>query len=1163
MKQIKQLLCLTLAVLMLTALVLPGHALGQTLSGTVTSFGDAQGEVTLVLIPQGSEESAYEQTVVGTGYSFTAVAKGAYTLVVSKEDHVTRAYDVTVGGSPVEQDVKLCFPGDVSGDGTYDIADAGRIYSHVRMTNMITDSYQLLVADIVRDDSVDVADTGKVYNLVVNGVTAPPKAVTISVWTPDYDWEDRNSWLIQMEKAFQKEYPQYKITWENGSYHEGDAGYQVAQDPAAAADVYMFANDQLGTLVPAGGITALKGKYEDQVLADNSQTMINTVTYTDGRIYGFPVANNTWFMYYNKEVFTGEDIKSLDTMLEKGKVAFPWSTAWYGGTFFLANGGTLFGEQSNDAADGIRFGQDNGGYEAALKMVQLCNHPNMVEDTNGLGASGLTEGSVDAFFSGSWEYSHLSLAMGDKLGAAQLPTVEIGGEQKQMKAFAGAKVIGVNPYADEPELAMAFAAFLANPESQKLRFEKSGAIPAAAELAQDGDIKNNIVAAAEINTITNTAVVQPFIPEMASYWTPVGNFGARLVGGEITEDNYMEHVDQLMEELNTDWDTPDDPFIPDVPEGDIIPDGNDPDGVPLKVWAGSMDQYRSDSWLIAMEEAFMAANPEYRINWINEICNEADAGSIVSADPVGAADVYLFVNDQVGTLVEVGALTKLEGAYLDQVLADNSQAMVNTVTYTDDGVYGFPVTGNTWFMYYNKDVFTEEDVKSLDTMLEKGKVAFSWDSGWYNGTFFLAAGGTLFGENGNDASAGIQFGEANNGYEAALKMIELAANPNFVEGDYGQGFEAMKTGEVGAFFSGSWDYSSLFEYLGDSLGAAQLPAVEIGGQQKQMKSFLGSRAVGVNAYSAQQELALEFAAFLASQESQKVRYEDQGVIPAASALEDDPAIKEDLLAVAQMDTAANTSVVQPCISEMAYYWTPMGNFGMGIVSKQITVDNYQQAVDLLMTELNPNVGGEDDEPDIEIPEEDPSQYPITLRIHYHRPDGDYEDWELWCWDPEGISLIDPPYALVEEDGEMIATIPVKAGTREVGYLVRLGEWEDKDIYEDQFIDITGVLSGTVDVYIESGVEGHTVVYDADVITGYTIVSARYNAVRGELAVRMSQPITDYTVDTDTFTVTGDQGTIAVSKVIPVSSTYYLTLEEELAPGTYTVSFEGLSMYFSV
>ena len=34
-------------------------------------------------------------------------------------------------------------------------------------------------------------------------------------------------------------------------------------------------------------------------------------------------------MYYDKSVFSEEDIKNLDSMLEKGTVAFPLTNSWY------------------------------------------------------------------------------------------------------------------------------------------------------------------------------------------------------------------------------------------------------------------------------------------------------------------------------------------------------------------------------------------------------------------------------------------------------------------------------------------------------------------------------------------------------------------------------------------------------------------------------------------------------------------------------------------------------------------------------------------------------------------------------------------------------------------------------------------------------------------
>ena len=388
-----------------------------------------------------------------------------------------------------------------------------------------------------------------VGNLCLNCNTTKGAKITLEVWTSAED-QTEDGWLIRMEEKFAAAHPEYQITWVNSVCSEGDAGSLVTADPAAAGDVYMFAHDQLGVLVSDGAISRLGGDYAAQVKNDNSPVLVDTVTYTDGNIYGFPITSNTWFMYYNKDVFSEEDVKDLDVMLEKGVVAFPWGVGWYGGTFFFANGGKIFGDHGLDASAGIQFGAANGGYEAALKMVQLADNPNFKDDCDGLGCYGLKTGEVGAFFSGSWDAAGLREALGDKLGAVQLPVVEIGGAKKQMMSFAGSKAVGVNPNTANPKAATQFAAFLASVEGQKLRYEMRGVIPAAKALANDPLIKQDEVAVAEINTMANTSVVQPFLPEMSQYWTPVGNFGGLISNGEVNERNYKEQVNQLMDALN-------------------------------------------------------------------------------------------------------------------------------------------------------------------------------------------------------------------------------------------------------------------------------------------------------------------------------------------------------------------------------------------------------------------------------------------------------------------------------------------------------------------------------------------------------------------------------------------------------------------------------------
>ncbi|MBQ4065662.1 MAG: hypothetical protein IJD10_06140, partial [Clostridia bacterium] len=82
---------------------------GCSVSGTVTSFNDTEGEVTLQLYYGESVNPSYETIVKGNSvdYSFADVVAGTYTMKVSKANHVTREYTVVVGDTSVLQDVKI------------------------------------------------------------------------------------------------------------------------------------------------------------------------------------------------------------------------------------------------------------------------------------------------------------------------------------------------------------------------------------------------------------------------------------------------------------------------------------------------------------------------------------------------------------------------------------------------------------------------------------------------------------------------------------------------------------------------------------------------------------------------------------------------------------------------------------------------------------------------------------------------------------------------------------------------------------------------------------------------------------------------------------------------------------------------------------------------
>ena len=376
--------------------------------------------------------------------------------------------------------------------------------------------------------------------------------ITLTVWGPSEDQDaSKGAWLQTMCEKFNEAHPEWDITFQYGVCGEGDAGSKVSADPSAAGDVYFFANDQIGTLLEANAIAQFGGANLEAIKANSTDAMLGSVTYTDGGVYGVPFTGNTWFLMYNKSVYTEEDIKSLDTMLEKGKVAFNTGDGWYLASFYVANGGSLYGETGIDAAAGIDFGGEKG-VAVTNYLVDMCNNPNYIIDANNeVGLSLMGEGKCDAFFSGTWKADAAKAALGDNFAAAQLPCITIDGEAKQMKAFAGSKAIGVNPNCKNPEVAAALAVFLGSAEAQLAHYETRGIIPCHPDLANNETITADPVAKAQLDVIANTSITQPLVPDMNSnYWTPAGTFGGELNNKTITHENAEEKTNAFVDAIN-------------------------------------------------------------------------------------------------------------------------------------------------------------------------------------------------------------------------------------------------------------------------------------------------------------------------------------------------------------------------------------------------------------------------------------------------------------------------------------------------------------------------------------------------------------------------------------------------------------------------------------
>ncbi|MFV8382072.1 extracellular solute-binding protein [Corynebacterium hindlerae] len=365
--------------------------------------------------------------------------------------------------------------------------------------------------------------------------------VQLTVWSSQEDQSGSDGWLQHVEAEFEKANPDLKITWKNNVVSPADAGVTVNQDPSAAADVYIYANDQLGSLLDAGAVGELSDDGMAQMEKQTEGTIADSIKGQDGNSYGVPLEPNTWFMYYNKSKLSVDDVKSLDTMLEKAKVSFPLSNSWYLPAFYAGAGATFFGASGNDAAAGIDMG--DSAADVTKYLSNMVKNPNFVNDVDGSGIGGMKNGSVDVVFSGSWDAKNAREALGDDFGVAALPTYKLNGKDVQLKAFSGSKATGYNPQSKNAKVASQFAAFLANTESQKSHYELTGVIPSDLNLKDDAAVSKDEVAVALFDTVSKAAILQPTIKEMSQFWNPTENFAKALTNGEVTEANAAEKTE--------------------------------------------------------------------------------------------------------------------------------------------------------------------------------------------------------------------------------------------------------------------------------------------------------------------------------------------------------------------------------------------------------------------------------------------------------------------------------------------------------------------------------------------------------------------------------------------------------------------------------------------
>jgi len=353
----------------------------------------------------------------------------------------------------------------------------------------------------------------------------------------------------------------------------------------------------------------------------------------------------------------------------------------------------------------------------------------------------------------------------------------------------------------------------------------------------------------------------------------------------------------------------------------------------IKVWASQDDQALTKD----LADKFIAANPDYSVKIEFGVVGEPDAYKTYSEDPAAAADVFFFPNDQLRDFVKAGGLAEVTRKK-DDIVARNMDSSIAAATL-DGALWGYPATAdNGYFLYYDKSVLSEEDVKTLDRILEVSAAAGKRflmgldDNGWYLASFFLGAGCTL--TIGPDGKQVCNFNNAD-GLAAAQAIAALTANPVYINGDDGV-LKGGIGGSIAAGVSGTWNAEDISGILGDNYGATKLPTFTMNGKQVQMGSFGGYKLAGVNSMITDPEkmvIAMDFANFLTNEESQVARFNARAIGPSNINAAANPAVQANIALAALAAQSVYATSQNDVLGE---YWTPAGALGTAIVNQSAT-----------------------------------------------------------------------------------------------------------------------------------------------------------------------------------------------------------------------------------
>ncbi len=360
---------------------------------------------------------------------------------------------------------------------------------------------------------------------------------------------------------------------------------------------------------------------------------------------------------------------------------------------------------------------------------------------------------------------------------------------------------------------------------------------------------------------------------------------------------------------------------------------NTTEKIQLLVWESAEGP---DEFIEKAGEYFTKLYPNITIKYTNVESTDANSKIVMDGPGGHGPDLFATAHNNCGVMAAGTHIEPIPESEREILESSCTPAALQGATLNaKDGtstLYGFPVSVETYAVFYNKALIKEEEVpKTMSELVDyisnykNGDVyPFLLDAGnaYYSVMFTSSPENKLYGPQGSDITNTYMNTDTAVAQMADFVALSKAIGMKSGDIDFKHNDSLFAAGKLVMDVSGAWNIKT-FKEAGVDFGITAIPSMT--GSSQPPTNFMGVRCMYVSSYSKHKPEAIAFAEFLMTKEMQQLRCEITSTMPA----------RDDVLANINNDEIKEYmeglnkqiaySYPMPSMSQASLFWSAFGS----------------------------------------------------------------------------------------------------------------------------------------------------------------------------------------------------------------------------------------------